>query len=78
MNLAIQSGKEEIVSLLLSCQSLSGGGESSQVLPLLVQAITAGNLQTYCRLPVLVHSRVRSCSYIKRQRCVSVAPTSDF
>ena len=46
MNLAVQSGKEEIVSFLLSCQSLSETGDNSQILPLLIQAITAGNFLT--------------------------------
>ena len=45
MNLAVQSGKDEIVSFLLSCQS-SSGGDNSQILPLLIQAITSGQ----CRM----------------------------
>ena len=42
MNLAIQSGKEEVVSFLLSCHAVTGSDDNSQLLPLLVQAITAG------------------------------------
>ena len=44
MNLAIQSGKEEVVSFLLSCHPVTGSGDNSELLPLLVQAITAGNI----------------------------------
>ena len=52
MNLAIQSGKEEVVSFLLSCHPVTGSGDNSQLLPLLVQAITAGNIMA-CLIALL-------------------------
>ena len=43
LSLAMQSGKEEMIMVLISCEGGMIDGEDMEIMPLLVQAITTGN-----------------------------------
>ncbi len=42
LSLAMQSGKEEMIMVLISCEGGVIEGEDMEIMPLLVQAITTG------------------------------------